>query len=150
MIVGYMPLYNTATVATAIGAAPKWLDNLLSHNKIDGVSGGRQGVRRRLSADAVRIVALAKELMDHAALSAPAAVRLASTLVGADQAGERTGEAMTDAHPTRRRASLSPAVWIELDVGALEREISSGLAHAIEVTPHPLRGRPRRARNGTT
>ena len=132
-----MPLYNTATVAAAIGAPPKWLDNLLSHNKIDGVSGGRQGVPRRLSADAVRIVALAKELMEHAALSAPAAVGVATLLVAKSGADERTA--------SRQPVQLSPSVWIELDVAALEREISAGLAHAVEVTPHPRRGRPRRA-----
>lgn len=132
-----MPLYNTATVATAIGASSKWLDNLLSHNKIDGVSGGRQGVQRRLSADAVRIVALTKELIDHAALSAPAAVGIAATLI--------TGMAADRGATSRHRLRLSPSVWMELDVAALEREISAGLAHAVEVTPHPLRGRPRRA-----
>ena len=134
-----MPLYNTATVAAAIDASPKWLDNLLSHNKIGGVSGGKQGVQRRLSADAVRIVALTKELIEHAALSAPAAVGIAATLVAAASPGGRTA-------PTNR-VRLSPSVWLELDVSALEREISAGLAHAIEVTPHPLRGRPRRARS---
>lgn len=133
-----MPLYNTATVATAIGASPKWLDNLLSHNKIDGVSGGRQGVQRRLSADAVRIVALAKELIEHAALSAPAAVGIAATLVGGASSDQGT--------TSGQRVRLSPSVWVELDASALEHEISAGLAHAIEVTPHPLRGRPRRAR----
>jgi hypothetical protein len=133
-----MPLYNTATVAAAIGASSKWLDNLLSHNKIDGVIGGRQGVQRRLSAHAVRIVTLTKELIEHAALSAPAAVGIATTIVGGTSPDGRTV-------PTNR-VRLSPSVWLELDVSALEREISAGLAHAIEVTPHPLRGRPRRAR----
>jgi hypothetical protein len=137
-----MPLYNTATVATAVGASPKWLDNLLSHNKIDGVSGGRQGVQRRLSADAVRIVALAKELIEHAALSAPAAVGIAAALVASTVPGGGTG--------SRQPVQLSPSVWIELDLGALEREISAGLAHAVEVTPHPRRGRPRRAKEGST
>ena len=131
-----MPLYNTATVAAALGVPPKWLDNLLSHNKIDGVSGGRQGVQRRLSADAVRVVALAKELIEHAALSAPAAVGIAAILVA---------DTITDGRiASRQPVRLSPSVWIELDVGALEREISAGLAHAVEVTPHPRRGRPRR------
>lgn len=137
-----MPLYNTATVATALGAPPKWLDNLLSHNKIDGVSGGRQGVQRRLSADAVRVVALAKELMEYAALSAPAAVAIAAMLVAKTDPDRHTA--------SRQPLRLSPSVWIELDVGALEREISTGLAHAVEVTPHPRRGRPRRTSGRST
>jgi len=134
-----MPIYNTATVAAAIGASPKWLDNLLSHNKIDGVTGGRQGIQRRLSADAVRIVTLTKELIDHAALSAPAAVGIAATIVGGTSPDGRPA--------SMNRLRLSPSIWLELDVSALEREISAGLAHAIEVTPRPPRGRPRRARS---
>ena len=133
-----MPLYNTATVAAALGSSPKWLDNLLSHNKIDGVGSGRQGVPRRLSADAVRIVTLAKELIEHAALSAPAAIGIATTMIG-----------QTSSHGSLnnpQRVRLSPSVWIELDVTALDQEVSAGLARAVEVTPHPLRGRPRRAR----
>lgn len=136
-----MPLYNTATVATALGASPKWLDNLLSHNKIDGVSGGRQGVRRRLSVDAVRTVALVRELIEHAGLSTAGAVRLAATLVAgasAEAAPLHVPEGM------RQRVRVSPALWVELDVAALDQEVSRGLAHAVEITPHPVRGRPRR------
>lgn len=131
-----MPLYNTATVATALHVPAKWLDNLLSHNKIDGVSGGRQGVRRRLSADAVRVVAVVKDLTDGWGLPVPAAVRIASLTVASD--------------PVRRvaqpkRVPLSSFLTIEIDLAALDREIHAGLAHAVEVTPHPARGRPRRA-----
>lgn len=134
-----MPLYNTATVATALGASPKWLDNLLSHNKIDGVVGGRQGVQRRLSADAVRTVALARELIEHAGFSASAAVRLASNIL-AGASPEPTGSA-----PLRQRTRLSPALWLELDVETLERDVADGLAHAVEITPHRPRGRPPRS-----
>lgn len=133
-----MPLYNTATVAAALGASPKWLDNLLSHNKIDGVSGGKQGVPRRLSADAVRIVALVRELTEHASLPIPSAVRLANSALGTESTGSP--------HIAQQRARLSPALSLELDLSALDREISAGLAHAVEVTPHPTRGRPRQQR----
>lgn len=133
-----MPLYNTATVATALGTSPKWLDNLLSHNKIDGVSGGKQGVPRRLSADAVRIVALVRELTQYAGLPIPSAVSVASSLLAIDSEGSlRSG---------RQHVELSPALSLELDLSALDREISAGLAHAVEVTPHPVRGRPRQKR----
>lgn len=133
-----MPLYNTATVAAALGASPKWLDNLLSHNKIDGVSGGKQGVPRRLSADAVRIVALVREISEHVTLPVPSALRLAGSLLA-------TGPGAS--LPTGYlRARLSPALSLELDLSALERQISAGLAHAVEVTPHPIRGRPRQQR----
>src|SRR5690348_6151324 len=130
-----MPLYNTATVATALHVPAKWLDNLLSHNKVDGVSGGRQGVRRRLSAEAVRLVAIVKELTNTAGVSVPAAVRIASLAVSAPP---------SDAAGQTRRIPLSPSMTLEIDLAALDREIHAGLVHAVEVTPHPARGRPRR------
>jgi len=130
-----MPLYNSATVATALHVPAKWLDNLLSHNKIDGVSGGRQGVRRRLSGDAVRVVAIVKELTEEAGLPIPAAVRLAALALAGDP---------SDPYLQKRTLSLSPSVTLEIDLAALDREIHAGLVHAVEVTPHPLRGRPRR------
>lgn len=128
-----MPLYNSATVAAAIGASTKWLDNLLSHNKIDGSSGGRQGVHRRLSTDAVQTIALVKELMEVAELSASAAVRIASVAL-ADDSSQRPVD--------RRRIQLSPSIWLELDLAALDHKVAEGLAHAVEITPHPVRGRP--------
>lgn len=136
-----MPSYNTTTVATALRTSPKWLDNLLSHNKIEGVVGGRQGVQRRLSADAVRTVALVRELTDHAGLPTPIAVRIASAML---KSTALTGDTTVGSHELRRRTRLSSAVWLELDLAALDRDVSAGLAHAVEITPHPLRGRPRR------
>lgn len=136
-----MPLYNTATVATALGTSLKWLDNLLSHNKIDGVISGRQGVRRRLSTDAVRTVVLARELIEHVGLPAPAAVRLAESVLSSQAVDPRDGTTNGTTNGTRRQ--LSPALFIEIDLAALDREVRAGLAHAVEITPHPLRGRPR-------
>lgn len=140
-----MPLYNTATVATALGTSLKWLDNLLSHNKIDGVISGRQGVRRRLSTDAVRTVVLARELIEHVGLPAPAAVRLAESVLSSQAVDPTDGttNGTTNGTTSGTRRQLSPALFIEIDLAALDREVRAGLAHAVEITPHPLRGRPR-------
>lgn len=132
-----MPLYNTATAASALGVPPKWLDNLLSHNDIDGVSGGRQGVPRRLSADAIRTIALARELTAAIGVTMPAAVRLAGELLSSPGDGTAT---------TVVSRRFSDVVSVQCDLGALAREVAHGLAHAVEVTPHPARGRPRVAR----
>jgi hypothetical protein len=132
-----MPLYDSATVATALDIPAKWLDNLLSHNKIDGVSAGRQGVRRRLSAESVRIVAVIRELTIDAGIPVPVAARIAAAALG----GHAPGAAGSTC-----RVALSRAVAIEIDLAALDREIRAGLVHAVEVTPHPARGRPRRPR----
>lgn len=130
-----MPLYNSATAAMALGVSSKWLDNLLSHNDMDGVAGGRQGVPRRLSGDAIRTIALARELGVAIGMSAPAAVRLAGELLSSAGSG-----ATVVGH------RFSDVVSVRCDLEALDREVSRGLAHAVEVTPHPARGRPRVAR----
>jgi hypothetical protein len=42
-------VYTIATAALALNISTKWLDNILSHNKILGVRQNRQGVARRFS-----------------------------------------------------------------------------------------------------
>lgn len=132
-----MPLYNTATAASALGVPPKWLDNLLSHNDVDGVSGGRQGVARRLSTDAIRTVALARELVAAIGITTPAALRLAREILTSATGG--TGPAVVSHR-------FSDVVSVQCNLDALADEVAQGLAHAVEVTPHPVRGRPRVAR----
>src|SRR6185312_11775282 len=82
-----MPLYNTATAATAIGVSSKWLDNLLSHNDIPGVQSESQGVSRRLSLAAVAQIALTKDLVDLLNVPVSTAVRVAADIL-ADPQGE--------------------------------------------------------------
>src|SRR6185437_16412809 len=76
-----MSLYNTATVATAIGATDKWLDNLLSHTRITGVQSESQGVSRRLSLAAVAHIALTKDLVDLLNVPVSTAVRIAADML---------------------------------------------------------------------
>jgi hypothetical protein len=121
-----MPLYNTATAATAIGVTGKWLDNLLSHNHIPGVQSESQGVSRRLSLAAVTQIALTKDLVDLLNVPVTTAVRVASTLL-ADPEGKSLGDS-------------SIRITIELDefrAGVLE-----SLARAVELAPTRRRGRP--------
>jgi hypothetical protein len=124
-----MPLYNTATVATALDVPPKWLDNLLSHNKIDGVQSERQGVARRLSLSAVQLVAIVRELAATLDLPSSTAVRLAHQLL----------------QEPSRKCTLSPSLSIVLNAGALDEQLGQRLAQAIEIAPRPVRGRPRRS-----
>jgi len=121
-----MPLYNTASTASALQVSHKWLDNLLSHNKISGVQQARQGVPRRVSIDAVMVVAIAKTLTESAGIATPAAVELASQLVTS---------------PTGT-VTLPNTVTLSVDLDALRHAILDRLAHAVEVTPHRVRGRP--------
>lgn len=122
-----MPLYNSATTAAALGVSHKWLDNLLSHNKIAGVSSERQGVARRLSLSAIELVAIVNEL--SSSLGAPSA----SALKIARQMMQKPGFSYR----------VSPSIALTLDPLVLNRDLAERLAHAVEITPHRSRGRPR-------
>lgn len=121
-----MPLYNTATVASAIGVTPKWLDNLLSHNKIAGVQGETQGVSRRLSLSAVTHLLLTKEIMDAMDLGSSTALTLARQLLASPNA----------------ELAATPLVRIAFDPEVLRADVLARLARAVELVPTPRRGRP--------
>jgi hypothetical protein len=121
-----MPLYNTATAATAIGVTDKWLDNLLSHNHIPGVQSESQGVPRRLSLAAVTQIALIKDLVDLLSVPVSTAVRVAAALL-ADPDGRNFGDS-----PLR----------ITMDLDEFRAGVLESLAHAVELAPTRRRGRP--------
>ena len=76
-----MPLYNISTTSAALGIPSKWLDNLLSHNKIDGVEQAKQGVKRRLSLEAVAVIAVTYRLSEATNIPIGRAVALAERLI---------------------------------------------------------------------
>jgi len=121
-----MPLYNTATTASALGVNPKWLDNLLSHNDLDGLPGVTQGVARRLSLASVLIIALSRDLAESLGIPSGAALTLATRILET-QLGEM---------------QLSPSLRLVVDLDALRTHILANLARAVEVAPTPRRGRP--------
>jgi hypothetical protein len=57
-----VPAYSSRTVALALGVKPKELDNLLSRSAVRGVSGGISGRNRRITGDAISVIAIAAEL----------------------------------------------------------------------------------------
>ena len=121
-----MPFYNTSSTATALGISQKWLDNLLSHNKIEGVYQARQGVARRLSVEAIANIAVTYQLAESAGLPVMKAVALAEQLFISPE----------------NSVALSRTITLTLDRSELERSVSRELAQAVEVTPLPARGRP--------
>jgi len=122
-----MPLYNCSSTAAALGVSSKWLDNLLSHNNIDGVSRARQGVSRRLSSDAIVTIAIANQLNAAASVPIGTALQLATQLVETENNMVQLGAGLT----------------LSVDVALLRSKVSAQLAQAVELTPTPPRGRPR-------
>lgn len=121
-----MPLYNTATAAAALGVPHKWLDNLLSHNEIEGLESSTQGVSRRLSVETIAFLMLTRELIDQMELSAPTALAVARRLVDAPE-----GDLV-----------LSPWLRMTLLPSALHADVLARLRRAVEMAPTPRRGRP--------
>lgn len=121
-----MPIYTTSSAATALGVPPKWIDNLLSHNKIDGVQQAGQGVSRRLSIESVMVIAVTRTFMESLHVPAGYAIEMAERLIVSPPGG----------------VALSPAISVTVDLVGLQQSLLRGLAHAVEVTPHPPRGRP--------
>jgi hypothetical protein len=121
-----MPFYNTATAAAALDTTPKWLDNLLSHNHLDGLPTETQGVARRLSFPTILVISLAREFTETIGLPAPAALKLATRLLNSP----------------KEQAPVSRLFDITVSVEALQTTLLRKLARAVEAAPTPKRGRP--------
>jgi hypothetical protein len=72
------------------------------------------------------VVSVTKTLTEAAGIATPAAVELADQLV---------------ASPTGT-VTLSNTITLSIDLAELRQATIAQLAHAVEVTPHRVRGRP--------
>lgn len=123
--------YTIATAALALGTSVKWLDNVLSHNRVSGVAQERQGVSRRLTVEGLLVLALAVLLIQEFGLPTPKAIALAEELVK-NEGG----------YVAERGLSLS------LDLPSFRVRLLESLENAVEVAPVPRRGRPPRNKTG--
>lgn len=125
-----MRAYTVAATAVTLKTSPKWVDNILSHHTVPGVSRARQGVMRRLTPRAVTTLEIALRIARSLALPMHRALSIAGNLI-------ETGG--SDAS-----IQLSPTIRIVVNVDAIISETMARLDEAVEVTPVPKRGRPRR------
>lgn len=121
-----MRAYTVVTSAVALDVDLKWLDNLLSHHLVPGVRQARQGVARTLTYSALRIIAVALELISELQIPLPHALAWAGRLTGGD-------------NPV-----AAGTLHLSVDMEAVDRWLSERLAYAVEVAPVPRRGRPPR------
>jgi hypothetical protein len=123
--------YTVATAAVALGLPIKWVDNVLSHNKLTGIRQERQGVARRLSIEGISILALTALLIQELGLSTTRAITAAEEIV------------------KNRGRYLSPrGVSVEIDLSAFQSGLLEQLERAVEVAPIPKRGRPLKNKSG--
>jgi hypothetical protein len=117
--------YTIATAALALGIGDKWLDNTLSHFKIQGVRRKRQGVARQLTVDSLLVLSVAITLGEQLHIPLGTSIDIAHQLV-AGGGRHQTGGAL-DLH---------------IDLEVLRARLFERLEHAVEIAPIPRRGRP--------
>ena len=120
-----MRAYTVATAAVTLRMPTKWIDNVLSQHRIEGVVKRRQGVARRLTVNAIITLDVALRLSRTLGASMSTSLRLAGQLLA--------GEAQLEA---------GEGIAIVVNRSQLEGEIMDRLAHAVEIAPSPRRGRP--------
>jgi hypothetical protein len=134
-ILGYkdifiMRAYTVATVAVTLNVPLKWIDNVITHHPLAGVTRAKQGVPRRLTERAVVVLAVALDLIQNLRIPLQRALELASDLTG------------TQGREVRLRASPASVIHLALNLEDIENRVSARLAHAVEIAPVPRRGRP--------
>ena len=120
-----MPAYTVAATAVTLGVPSKWVDNVLSHYRVPGVSQRRQGVSRRLSPEAVLVLDLALKASRSLGMPLPQAIELARKLVVSPHSLE-----------------IEDGFSITIDLALIRADLSERIAHAVEIAPVPRRGRP--------
>jgi hypothetical protein len=123
--------YTIATAALALGTSVKWLDNVLSHNRVSGVGQERQGVSRRLTVEGLLVLALAVVLIQEFGLPTSKAIALAEVLT-----------------KNEGRYSAQQGLNLNLDLASFRLQLLERLENAVEIAPVPKRGRPPRNKTG--
>jgi hypothetical protein len=122
--------YTIATAALALNTSTKWLDNVLSHYTISGVSQGRQGISRRLNVHALLSLRVILTLTDELGIPTIRAIKIAETIVA------------------NEGQFVSPVVSLKVDWATFQANLIKRLENAVEIAPSPNRGRPRENKTG--
>lgn len=126
--------YSARIVAFTVGAPPKWVDNLLSHFQLRGVSSSRlQGLERQITDDGLLAVQIVRLLVTEFSMRASAAVAIANSAVAS-----RGG-------PEARFVTQS-GLALHFPIAAIERQLRERLLDAIQSVSHVSRGRPPKRR----
>lgn len=135
--------YSVGIAALALNVEVKWLDNLLSQNRVDGVSQARQGVQRRLAPAALHVIATVHHLNRELRIPVATALRLAHELWGASGSPDPADTADT-------ATVRADAVELHLNRAEMRERVAAALAEALEMAPRTRRGRPPRGRDGAS
>src|SRR5687767_7398304 len=109
------------------------MDNVLSHHSIPGLTIGRQGLQRRIPAETLVVLAIAKRI--HRAVGAPLATALELAAAAASMPDGRVPVGSDD-------STIPGDLWLSADVEAVRRTLDARLREAVEFGATPRRGRP--------
>jgi hypothetical protein len=123
--------YSIDVIALAVGLAPKWVDNLLSHHAILGASRGRQGVQRRITDEGLLAIELTRLLSRELGVPVGRSAELARKALESRSTSEAT-------------VSTGSGVTLVFSLSAIEDRLRARLIEAVESVARVPRGRPRR------
>lgn len=123
--------YTIATATLALGMPAKWVDNILSHNKVPGIRQERQGIARRLSIEGILVLAITALLIDELGLPTAKAIIIAEGIM-----------------KSSGRYLAQRGLSVQIDLPAFEASLIERLESAVEIAPIPRRGRPPKNRTG--
>lgn len=124
-----MRAYTVAAAAVTLKVSTKWLDNVLSHHHVQGVSRKRQGISRRLTPRAILTLELTLRLSRAYGSPLSRALEISEGIIGQGSSGSS-------------RLSVGAGLSMSADLESIESDLMAGLAHAVEIAPNPRRGRP--------
>jgi len=125
-----MRAYTVATTAVTLGVGRKWVDNVLSHHRVPGVLQEKQGIVRRVTPVGLLTLDLAITLVRSLAIPIAEGLEMAHRLIAA--------------RGTEIQLPGALSIRLRADVSAVARDLENRLARAVEMSPTPKRGRPRR------
>ena len=142
-----MRAITTTTAAEVLSIDRKALDNLLTRVRPQLLSGGRQGVERRIPIFLLEDIALTGELAERLGIPIREAFRIAQELLGRNALRAGDGQQRSESAFIGSLA-VGPFIQLGVDLQALRADLHARLEQAIEAHVRPRRGRPRRVRPG--
>lgn len=128
----YLRAYTVAVAAFALDAPVKWLDNFLSHHRVRGIEAGKQGIQRRIPAESLVVLAIARTLNRMLGAPLSRALELAESAVNSPDGEIQLG---TDGAPMDDLRLIA-------NVASVRRTLEDRLREAVEFGATPRRGRP--------
>lgn len=126
--------YSAKLIALTVGTSLKWVDNLLSHHTLPGVSCGKQGVERQVTDEALLAIEITRMLTSELGVPLGRAAAIASAAVAS-------------------RSELPPrfvtrsGIAVVFPLAAIEQRLRGRVMEAVEAIGRVPRGRPPRERS---